>query len=75
MTMAKAGSEVKTILKLLLKLTNERITKEIDKSIDEENKASEYTKKRDDYQFYKGRVDGLRYAMECINKTVSEIEL
>jgi len=72
--MAKAGSETKTILRLVLNLVRERITKEIEKSTDEQNKASEYTSTRDDYQFNKGKVDGLRYAMGCIFKVISDTE-
>ena len=73
--MAKAGSETKALLKLLLKLSKERINRKIEEIVDKQNKAGESTNTRDDYQFYKGAEAGLRSAMDCFNKIVSEIEL
>ncbi len=71
--MAKVGSETKTILRLILKLAEERVNNEIDKSVDAQNKAS-FLDTHKTHEFYKGKVDGLRYAMDCFRKAVSEIE-
>jgi hypothetical protein len=73
--MAKAGSETKAILKLLLKLSEERINKEIRKTVDEQNKAGEFTDTHDTYVFCKGKAEGLRYAISCFSEVISDIQL
>jgi hypothetical protein len=73
--MVKAGSETKAILRLLLKLAKERINTEIEKTVDNQNKAGELTKTHDIYEFYRGRAEGLRYAINCFGEIISDIQL
>ncbi len=72
--MAKIGNETRVILMLILKLAEERVNKEIDKSVDAQNKASEYTNTQEAYEFFRGKIDGLRYAIDCFGKVIAEIE-
>lgn len=71
--MAKAGNETKTILTLCLKLAKERINNEIEKTVDKQNKAGEFTNTHDTHEFYRGRAEGLRYAIDCFGEVISNI--
>jgi hypothetical protein len=71
--MVKVGNETKTILTLCLKLAKECIDNEIEKTVDKQNKAGEFTKTHDTYEFYRGRAEGLRYAINCFSEVILNI--
>jgi hypothetical protein len=73
--MAKTGNETKAIVKLISKLSRERLNRELEKSLEEQNKFSEFISTHDKYEYFRGKVEGLRYGIECINKVISEAEI
>jgi hypothetical protein len=73
--MVKAGSEITTILTLCLKLAKEQINNEIEKTVGKKNKASEFTNTHDTYEFYRGREEGLRFAIDCFSEVIANVKL
>jgi hypothetical protein len=71
--MVKAGNETKTILNLCLKLAKERISNEIEKTLEKQKIAGEFTNTHDSYEFLRGRSEGLRFAIVCFGQVISDI--